>query len=557
MMMTTTPLSPQSRPVQSGLRAWWTRIKSIEGLTDTKSIEGFHAEANTETFHRVLGAKDLVFFGLGAIIGAGIFVITGHTAAEYAGPGIVLSFVISGCGCAFAGLCYAEFAALIPVMGSAYTYAYASLGQFAAWVIGWDLMLEYLFSAATVAVGWSGYFVSILNDMGITFPAALCNAPFDDGVDGWKITGSVVNVPAMFIIAVLTILMARGVHHSNTVNTVMVCVKVVVIALFLCAGVFFVQSENWHPFIPENTGSFGSFGFSGVMRASGVLFFAYIGFDSVSCMAQETRNPQRDMPIGILGSLVISSTLYILVGLVLTGIVPYHLLSVPAPVAFAIDYAGSQLRWIRPFVKLGALAGLSSVILVTLMGQPRILASMANDGLLPPLFAQVHTTYKTPYKASIITGACAMVIAGLFPIGILGELVSIGTLFAFIIVCASVLLLRKTRPNLERPFRTPWVPYVPIGGILFAGAQMFSLPPSTWVRLIIWMAIGLAIYFYYGRTNSLAMRRAATAAEIEVELTNDNTRLIALTDTSSSSWAPSGSLSPSSASESPAARSHT
>jgi APA family basic amino acid/polyamine antiporter len=496
---------------------------------------------------RSLTALNLTTLGIGAIIGAGIFVLTGQAAAQYAGPGIVLSFIISGLACGFAGLCYAEFASMIPIAGSAYTYSYATLGEFLAWIIGWDLILEYLFAASTVAVGWSGYVVSFLKDLNIFIPPQLTGAVGTVMVDvpdmGWKPLNdtfaqtlassgiqvdslahvtSVINIPAMFIVALLTTLLVIGIRESANFNNLMVITKVSVIIIFIVIGFMFVKSVNWHPFIPANkveatpmseyggfwgwlkaySHEFGKYGIGGILRGAGVIFFAYIGFDAVSTAAQEAKNPQRDMPIGILGSLGISTVLYILVAIVLTGIVSYKTLNVADPVAVGVDAMGKSMFWLRPIVKVAAIAGLSSVILVMLLGQPRIFFSMSNDGLLPPVFSKVHPRFKTPYISTIITGTVAMIIAGVLPINILGQLVSIGTLLAFIIVCLSVIILRKRKPDIERPFKTPWVPLVPILGVSFCLLQMISLPLDTWLRLIIWMAIGFAIYFFYGVKHS-------------------------------------------------------
>jgi APA family basic amino acid/polyamine antiporter len=503
-----------------------------------KSLTELMAESDGEHgLKRALTATNLVLLGIGAIIGAGIFVLTGTAAAQYAGPAIVLSFVLAGFGCLFAGLCYAEFASMIPIAGSAYTYGYATLGELLAWIIGWDLILEYLFAASTVAVGWAGYFTAFMGGLGITLPPALVGAPFGvegthtlvrsqicvdpatggvavDAVShtpvaianclaqGFSITHGILNVPAMLLIVALTALLVVGIKESARFNNIVVYVKLAIVFLVIFFGFHYVNSANWSPFIPENTGEFGKFGWSGIVRGAGVIFFAYIGFDAVSTAAQEAKNPQRDLPIGILGSLAICTVLYILMALVMTGIAHYSELNVPHPVFVAIEKAGPALKWLGYFINIGAIAGLASVVLVMLMGQPRIFYSMSRDGLLPPLFGRVHPKFQTPYLATIVTGVVAALIAGLFPIGLLGELVSIGTLLAFVIVCAGILVLRRTQPDLPRPFRTPWVPFVPIMGILICGYMMWGLPADTWLRLIIWMALGMAIYFLYGRHHS-------------------------------------------------------
>ncbi len=459
--------------------------------------------ANTRELKRALGPLNLTTLGIGAIIGAGIFVLTGQAAAQYAGPAIVFSFIFSGFGAAMAALCYAEFASTVPISGSAYTYSYATLGELFAWIIGWDLMLEYLFGASTVAVGWSGYVVSFLEDFGITIPSYLSSAPLrQDPVLGWQTTGAFLNLPAMFIVAVMTVLLVIGIKESAVFNNIIVLVKISVLILFIAFGIAYIKTGNWMPFIPPNTGEFGHFGLSGILRGAGVIFFAYFGFDAVSTAAQEARNPKKDMPVGIISSLAISTVLYIAVSLVLTGMVKYDQLLVPDPIAVAVNAAGPGLFWLRPFVKIGAIAGLSSVVLVLLLSQPRIFYTMAKDGLLPKRFASIHPRFKTPYVTTILTGTIAMFVAGLFPIEILGALVSIGTLLAFAIVCSSVLVLRRTQPDLPRPFKTPFVPWVPVIGMLFSFAQMAALPVDTWLRLLIWMAIGFVIYFLYSRKHS-------------------------------------------------------
>jgi len=471
-----------------------------------KSLDQLMVETseNSSGLKRTLGRFNLITLGIGGIIGAGIFVLTGQAAANYAGPAIVISFAIAGIACAFAGLCYAEFASMIPVAGSAYTYAYATLGEFIAWIIGWDLILEYLFGGATVSVGWSGYVVSFLKDFGIHIPDVLCNAPFafDSATHEWMLTGSILNFPAMFIVALVITLLVVGISESANVNNLIVVVKVTVIFLFIGFGIFYLLPENLDPFIPPNTGTFGQFGWSGIFRASGIVFYAYLGFDAVSTVAQEVKNPQRDMPWGILGSLVICTVIYVLMGFVMTGMVSYTELNTSAPIAVAVDTAGESLQWLRTPIKIGAIAGLSSVILVQLLGQTRVFFSMSNDGLLPTGFGKVHRKFRTPYITTLITGFFAMMVAGLFPINLLGELVSIGTLLAFALVSAGVLVLRYKRPDLHRPFKTPLFPFVPIMGILTSVGVMATLPGDTWIRLIVWMAIGILIYFFYGMRNS-------------------------------------------------------
>ena len=473
---------------------------------ERKPIEELMIEVGHEheySLKRVLSPFHLIMLGVGVIVGAGIFVLTGHVAAAYSGPAIVLSFVIAAIACGFAGLCYAEFASMISVSGSAYTYAYATLGKLFAWIIGWDLILEYLFGASSVAVGWSGYVCSFLKDFGIIIPASFSSAPFGYDVHtGWYLTGAIVNVPAILVIVVMTILLILGIKESATFNNIIVVIKVGVILLFIGFGIFFINFKNMVPFIPPNTGHFGEYGFSGILRGAGVIFFAYIGFDVVSTAAQEVKNPKRDMPIGILGSLAIVTILYILVAFVITGLVSYTKLNVPDPIAVAIDAAGEHLFWLRPIIKIGAIAGLSSVVLLLLYGQSRIFFTMARDGMLPSVFARVHHNYRTPYITTIVVGVAAVIFSGLFPIGILGEMVSIGTLLAFVIVCVGVLVLRYTRPKLHRPFKTPWVPFVPIMGALVSFIQMVALPKDTWLRLLIWMFVGFIIYAIYGERHA-------------------------------------------------------
>jgi len=497
-------------------------------------------ETGEHTLKRTLGPISLISLGIGAIIGAGIFVLTGVAAAQYAGPAIVLSFVLAGIGCVFAGLCYAEFASMIPLAGSAYTYGYATLGELFAWIIGWDLILEYAFGAATVASGWSGYCNSFLQDFGIRIPAVLTATPGTElvmyngrwerlttvvptlqahGVDPASLphaTG-IFNLLAFVVICVITTILVIGIRESATVNNAIVIIKLCVVLIFIGVAAIYVLRNpdaakvNWTPFIPPNAGEFGRFGWSGIARGAGVIFFAYIGFDAVSTAAQEAKNPQKDMPIGILGSLVICTIVYIVVSGLLTGVVKYPVLNVPDPVAVAVDATGvgwgfnvgsHHIKISSFLVKLGAIAGLGSVMLVMLLGQSRVFYSMSRDGLLPAWAGKVHPRFRTPYISSITVGLFVASFTALIPIRVLAELVNIGTLLAFVIVCAGVWVLRVARPELPRPFKTPWVPLVPILGIVVSGLIMVSLPFDTWLRLIVWLVVGLVIYFFYGRKHS-------------------------------------------------------
>ncbi|HUZ46072.1 MAG TPA: amino acid permease [Terriglobia bacterium] len=473
-----------------------------------KSIEQLRRDAadSEQGLRRVLGPVALISLGIGAIVGAGIFVLSG-VAVQYTGPALVLSVLLSGVGCAFAGLCYAEFASMIPIAGSAYTYSYATIGEFLAWIIGWDLILEYAVGATTVSIGWSGYMLSFLRTLHIPFPAELARSPWDPAkmVDGTLIH-SYFNLPAFLVVAVITVLLILGIRESARFNNVIVLVKVGVILMFIGVGALYVTRGNWVPFLPPNQGTFGHFGWSGVLRGAGVIFFAYIGFDAVSTAAQEARNPERDMPIGILGSLAISTVLYVAVVLVLTGITPFKLLNVPDPLAVAID--STPAHWLSPIVKLGAILGTTAVILVMMLGQTRVFYTMAFDGLLPKAFSSVHPRFRTPYKSTALVGFFVALGGGLVPLRIVGELVSIGTLLAFVIVCGSVMVMRKKHPEARRPFRTPMVWVVaPLGMIVCLG-QMLGLPPDTWIRLFGWMAIGFLIYFGYSRHHSV-LRNAA------------------------------------------------
>ncbi|HJS99197.1 MAG TPA: amino acid permease [Terriglobales bacterium] len=514
----------------------------MSNLLKTKPLDMVMAEAYETGEHslkRALGPGNLIALGIGAIIGTGIFVLTGAASAMYAGPSIVLSFIVAGIGCVFAGLCYAEFAAMIPIAGSAYTYGYATLGEIFAWIIGWDLILEYAFGAATVASGWSGYVLSFLQDFGVRLSPKLAGAPGTPFVlynGHWENLSRVSKALALhhidpstlphqtsffnlfgFIgIALVTVVLVIGIKESANLNSLIVIVKVCVLLVFVGLGVNYIvghmaeATANWHPFIPPNQGGFGAYGTSGIFRAAGVIFFAYIGFDAVSTAAQETKNPKRDMPIGILGSLVICTILYILVSGVLTGLVKYTNLNVPDPIAIGIDMTG--VRWGSLLVKLGAICGLSSTMVVMLLGQSRIFYTMSHDGLLPKWASAVHPRFRTPYISSIFVGVFVAMFAALIPISVLGELVSIGTLLAFVIVCAGVWVLRRSRPEVPRPFRTPWVPFVPIMGILISGLMMVSLPLDTWIRLIVWLIIGMVIYFTYSRRHSKVQQGVSSVA---------------------------------------------
>jgi APA family basic amino acid/polyamine antiporter len=477
-------------------------------LFATKSIDSLRADAAAEHgLKRALGGMDLMLLGIGAIIGTGIFVLTGHAAADNAGPAVVLSFVAAGIASGFAGLCYAEMASMIPIAGSAYTYSYATMGELVAWIIGWDLILEYLVASAAVSVGWSGYAVAFVHDvLGITLSDTWTRAPFvyDEALSQFHATGAILNVPAMLVTAVVTAILVVGIKESARFNAVIVIVKIAVVLLFIAFCARFVNTANWHPFIPPEQGH-GHFGFSGVMRGAARVFFAYIGFDAVSTAAQETRNPQKDLPFGILGSLAVCTVLYVAVSAILTGIVPYTQLGVPHPIAVGVEATGQ--RWLATFVEVGAIAGLSSVMLVMMMGQPRIFFSMATDGLLPPGAARVHPRFGTPWVTTIITGVVVAIAGGLLPVGVLAQLTSVGTLFAFVLVSLGVAILRKQRPDIPRGFRVPGGTYlVPILGALTSLYLMLQESAGTLIRLFGWMAIGLVIYGLYGRKHSKLSR---------------------------------------------------
>jgi len=490
----------------------------MANLFATKPVTQLLGEAQETGEHslkRALGPVNLITLGIGAIIGAGIFVLTGQAAALHSGPAVPISMILVGIACGFAGLCYAEMASTVPVAGSAYTYSYATMGELVAWIIGWDLVLEYAAGAATVGVGWSGHFVSLLNLFGLQLPPHLTNAPTQwctagqvaSGVagcahHGLNLTGAIVNLPAVAIVALMSTILVIGIKESATVNNFIVALKLAIVLLIIFVGVSHINTANWHPFIPPNTGEWGTYGWSGILRGAGLVFFAYIGFDAVSTAAQESRNPQRDLPIGILGSLAICTILYVVVSAVLVGMVPYAQLNLPAPMAYALEQVHAS-RWIRISVDVGAVLGLASVILVMLLGQSRVFYSMSRDGLLGRWASAVHPKFRTPYLSTVFTGAAVAVATGILPLQLLGQLVNIGTLLAFVLVCIGVLVLRKTRPDLNRPFRAPWVPFVPIMGILTCLGLMATLPGDTWLRLIVWLAIGLVIYFGYGRSHSV------------------------------------------------------
>ena len=470
------------------------------GLWTRKSLSKISTDLEGErhTLKRTLGPWNLISLGIGCIIGAGLFSITGIAAAENAGPAIVLSFIIAAVGCAFAALCYSELATMIPVCGSAYTYAYVTMGELIAWIIGWNLVLEYAIGAATVSISWSAYVVSFLNGIGIYPPADLIASPWQPVrmEDGTMVYG-LINLPAVLILGLVTSILILGIKESALFNAAIVVTKVSVVIIFIAVGFFYINPDNYHPFIPENTGTFGEFGWSGIMRASGVVFFAYIGFDAVSTAAQETKNPSKAVPWGIMGSLIICTVLYILFAFVMTGLVNYKDLKVAAPVALAIEQ--TPYWWLQGLIKMAIIAGFTSVMLVLLLGQSRIFYTMARDGLLPRLFCELHPTFHTPWRCNLILFAFVSLFGAFCPLSVVGHMTSIGTLMAFVIVCAGVMVLRYTHPDWHRPFRTPWVPVVPILGIGICLAMMMSLGEATWLRLIVWLAIGIVIYALWGR----------------------------------------------------------
>ncbi|MBZ5603793.1 MAG: amino acid permease [Acidobacteriia bacterium] len=468
-------------------------------LFATKPLHKILADAEKESLKKTLGPGQLIALGIGAIIGAGIFSLTGTAAANFSGPAIAISFVIAAFGCAFAGFCYSEFSTMIPIAGSAYTYAYATLGEIVAWVIGWALVLEYAVGAAGVSVSWSSTMDSILQSFGIHLPPALVNSPFDP-------TPGIANIPAVIIVMLMSAILIVGVQESARFNAFIVVVKIAVVILFIGIGYFFVNYQNYHPFIPPNRGKFGEFGWSGVVRGAGRIFFAYIGFDAVSTAAQETKNPKRDMPIGILGSLGVCTILYILYGFVLTGLVNYKDLNVAAPLAIAVNHFPQSYAFMGFVLKLGSLAGLTSVILVMLLGQSRVFFSMSRDGLLPKLFSDLHPRYRTPWKSNLMLMLCTSILGCFIPINNLGDITNIGTLFAFVLVCIGIVIMRRTRPDLPRPFRTPWVPFLPIFGAFVNLLLMATLSGITWAAFLVWMAVGLMVYFSYSKAHSVVQR---------------------------------------------------
>jgi len=474
--------------------------------------------AGDNRLHRVLGPVSLSSLGVGAIIGTGIFVLTGVAAHDKAGPALMLSYAFAGLACIFAALCYSEFAAMVPVAGSAYTYSYATLGELAAWMIGWDLILEYAVASATVAHGWSHYFQNLIGIFGVHMPAVLRTGPFDYDPESGQLvaTGAFVDLPAVLVSAFVTVILVKGIKESVTFNNAMVFVKVAIVLFVIIVGAQYVDPANWEPFAPFGYGGVSIFGHVfgrtgaggeplGMMAGSATIFFAYIGFDSISTHAEEAKNPQRDVPIGIIVSLVLCTFLYIAVSAVITGMVPYDQIDINAPIPAA--FASVGMPWAQLLIAAGALAGITSVLLVLMLSQPRVMLAMARDGLVPQsFFAAVHEKFRTPWKSSILTGVFVALLAGLLPLRVLAELVNIGTLFAFVVVCAAVLVLRKTHPDLHRPFRVPLVPVVPIIGILMCLFLMLSLPAENWLRLVIWFAIGLVIYFAYGAKHSVLRR---------------------------------------------------
>jgi APA family basic amino acid/polyamine antiporter len=486
----------------------WVHRKSIAA-----AIRDLDQEASATTLKRVLGPVDLLLIGIGVIVGGGIFVVTGNAAAQFAGPAIVLSYLIAGLGCALTGMCYAELAAMIPAAGSAYAFTYTALGEAAAWIIGWNLLLEYVFAGSYIAVGWSGYLTSLLAQWGVALPTSLTNAPLAIGPLGLTTTGSLINGPASLFAVSMALIALRGVRLSSIVNAAIVALKVGALLLVVGFGSLHIHPRNWTPFMPVNEG-FGRYGWSGVLRAAAVIFVSYLGFDAIATLAQDTRNPQRNIPIGILGSLAAVSLLYIVVSLVLTGLVSYQMLDSASPLSVALRGGGPALTWLLPIVDLAAVIGLGSVVLVVMLAQPRVLMAMSHDGLVPPVFARVHPRYRTPHWGTLICGLSVAVLAGLFPLSILVQLVSVGTFFVFIAVAISVLVLRRTDPDRHRPFRTPFVPLVPIAGLLICVGLLTAIPLRTWAVYGIWVTLGISIYLAYGRRSAGRLREHSISVDV-------------------------------------------
>ena len=485
------------------------------GIWDRKAIDRPAAAAGGPQLRQALGRGTLTMIGIASIVGAGIFVLTGTAAAQYAGPGIVLSLVFAGTACLCAALCYAEFASMIPEAGGAYNYAYATLGEIVAWMVGWMLVLEYLFSSSVIAIGWSGYFISFLEGFGITIPAALTQPPLIAAGGELVASGAIVNLPAVLLVLALTGLLLCAIRESAIVSNFLVVLKIGVVVLVIAVGLFYVDPDRWTPLIPPNSGVPGEYGWSGVMRGAAIVFYAYLGFDIVASGAQEARDPQRDLPFAIVASLLFCTVLYILMSLVMTGLVDYRALNVPHPIYVAIAGAGPALAWLKIIVALGAIIGLASCCLMGLYGQTRVFYAMSRDGLLPPLFSWLHPQFRTPWMCVIAVGVVAAALGGLLPIGVLGELISLGTLLAFSVVCAGIVVLRYREPARRRPFRTPFFPLIPVAGILSCAYLMISLPISTWARLAWWFALGLVVYAMYGRTHSHLRGPGPVAARVE------------------------------------------
>jgi APA family basic amino acid/polyamine antiporter len=492
-------------------------------LFATKSMARLMEEMRGENrLRRILGPVQLTSLGVGAIIGTGIFVLTGQAAHDKTGPALMLSFVSAGIACVFAALCYAEFASMVPVAGSAYTYAYATLGELFAWIIGWDLILEYAVGSATVAHGWSHYFQDFIGILGLKIPHVFSTAPFDydPKLGHFVSTGTVLDLPAIIITLIVTVILVKGIRESASFNATMVIIKLIIVFFVIIVGAFYVNPANWKPFAPFGLTGVSFFGKTlfgqtgaggeplGMLAGAATIFFAYIGFDSVSTHAEEAKNPKRDVPIGIVTSLVLCTVLYIAVAAVLTGMVPYNKINIDAPVSDAFRQVG--LPWAQFLISLGAIAGITSVLLVMMLSQPRVILAMARDGLVPrSFFGAIHERFRTPWKSTIITGIFVTILAAFLPLRVLAELVNIGTLFAFVVVCAAVLIMRRTNPEAPRPFKAPFVPLTPILGILTCTLLMFSLPAENWWRLIIWLAIGFFIYFGYGRHHSVLQQARA------------------------------------------------